>query len=397
MIRRKLLIFAFAVFALALLSTTVVKTNAQEPSLENILTSPPLGFSLSSLLSTETFPAGTYSITMYAEYAGYCDTNELYWYSAGTTSPPPNSNRIFVGSDGVLPGTPGLVPSPLTTATKSFTTNSAFGLCLHAPQDVPDGWWFTETSLNIDVHTQHAKIYQSTTDPNLYFLGFENLAASGSDFDYNDMVVSLELTQYLTVTSPHGLTTGQGWYNAGSSASFSVSPTTVSGGTGIQYVFTGWSGTGNGAYTGAASSYTAIMNNPITETANWKTQYLLTVVSAYDTPTGAGWHDTGSTVTSSVTSPAGNEFSTGWTGTGSVPPSGAMRTVTFTITQDSTITWNWAYGALLGPSVGGQWAPITMQALTPINAFQLAPWIALAFIAAATAVAAYRRLLKKHW
>jgi parallel beta-helix repeat protein len=148
------------------------------------------------------------------------------------------------------------------------------------------------------------------------------------------------------------------------------------------------------------------LGNPVSDNVNfipWKhiascnPECHLTVTSPYDTPTGQGWYDTGSTVTSSVTSPAGNEWCMGWTGTGSVPPSGAMRTVTFTITQDSTITWNWAYGALLGPSVGGQWAPITMQALTPINAFQLAPWIALAFIAAATAVAAYRRLLKKHW
>src|SRR5690606_21182749 len=31
----------------------------------------------------------------------------------------------------------------------------------------------------------------------------------------------------------------------------------------------------------------------------------------------------------------------GWTGTGSVPPSGTGGTVNFTITQNSSITWNW--------------------------------------------------------
>jgi hypothetical protein len=72
-----------------------------------------------------------------------------------------------------------------------------------------------------------------------------------------------------------------------------------------------------------------------------------------------------------------------------------MRTVTFTITQDSTITWNWAYGALLGPSVGGEWAPITMQVLNPVNALSLVPWIILALMAAASALFAYRRIFRK--
>jgi hypothetical protein len=47
--------------------------------------------------------------------------------------------------------------------------------------------------------------------------------------------------------------------------------------------------------------------------------------------------------------------------------------------------------------VGGEWSPITFQVLNPVNMLQLiGPWIALALIAAATAVATYRRLLKKH-
>jgi len=49
-------------------------------------------------------------------------------------------------------------------------------------------------------------------------------------------------------------------------------------------------------------------------------------------------------------------------------------------------------------SVGGVWAPITMQAIAPVNGFEmLAPWIALAFLAVASVFAASRRLLRKHW
>jgi hypothetical protein len=124
----------------------------------------------------------------------------------------------------------------------------------------------------------------------------------------------------------------------------------------------------------------------------------LTVVSAYDSPDPSGTtaYANGTIVTASVTSPVriGDPFEIcrGWNGTGSVPASGTGTTVTFTITQDSTITWNWYY------TVGGSWAPIPMQALAPTGTLTLlAPWIALGLFAAASAIATYRRLLKKHW
>ena len=77
-------------------------------------------------------------------------------------------------------------------------------------------------------------------------------------------------------------------------------------------------------------------------------QRKLTVSSAHDSPSppnGDNYRDDGSSVTCSVTSPVtegGVVYTcTGWTGTGSVPSSGTGKTVTFTITQDSSITWNW--------------------------------------------------------
>ena len=99
---------------------------------------------------------------------------------------------------------------------------------------------------------------------------------------------------YLTVTSANGSPTGQGWYNAGVSAPFSVS-TPTSGGTGVQYILTSWTGSGTGAYSGSSSSSSVVMNNPITETANWQTQYYLTVNSAAGTPSGqsSGWYNAG--------------------------------------------------------------------------------------------------------
>ena len=80
---------------------------------------------------------------------------------------------------------------------------------------------------------------------------------------------------------------------------------------------------------------------------NYKTQYFLTVSSPYGSPTPtSGWFDNGANIVASVTTPWTGPTDTryaciGWTGTGSVPPSGGGPPATFTITQASSITWNW--------------------------------------------------------
>ena len=77
-------------------------------------------------------------------------------------------------------------------------------------------------------------------------------------------------------------------------------------------------------------------------------QRKLTVYSAHDSPSppnGDYFYDDGQSVTCSVSSPVtegGTVWTcTGWTGTGSVPSSGTNSSATFTITLDSSITWNW--------------------------------------------------------
>jgi len=75
----------------------------------------------------------------------------------------------------------------------------------------------------------------------------------------------------------------------------------------------------------------------------------LTVESERGSPTppvGENYLNWGMTITASVDSPVAGETGTryvciGWTGTGSVPPGGAATSVTFTITENSSITWLW--------------------------------------------------------
>lgn len=107
-----------------------------------------------------------------------------------------------------------------------------------------------------------------------------------------------------------------------------------------------------------------IVRENITVTANYKTQYYLSVSSIYGSPTPqSGWFDNGTTITASVSSPwpgpEGTRYKcVGWIGTGSVPSSGSYSTVTFTIYQPSSITWLWKtqyYLAVVSPYgvVGG--------------------------------------------
>jgi hypothetical protein len=107
---------------------------------------------------------------------------------------------------------------------------------------------------------------------------------------------------YLTVSSSYGTPTGQGWCNAGSSASFGIETSTVSGGTGVRFVFSGWNSTDSGGYEGSNSSDAIKMSNPIADTAKWTTQYYLGVTSEFSEVEGAGWYDSGTYASISVKS-----------------------------------------------------------------------------------------------
>jgi len=73
------------------------------------------------------------------------------------------------------------------------------------------------------------------------------------------------LTQYyLKIISVRGTQSGQGWYDGGTDATFSISAT-VSAGEGSQYVLSGWTGSGTGSYTGGSNPAAVTMNNAISD------------------------------------------------------------------------------------------------------------------------------------
>jgi hypothetical protein len=307
-LKRRVLLFA------ALLVVLVVCTDAMpvlaEPSFEECLDS--FGFTSRSLVSIETFPKGTYEVTLYAEWAGYRDDNLLRWYRTGTS----DFNVIFSGSDGVPVGQPmGSVTPPQI---KSFVADGQFGLSLKSP----DGTEYSETVRNPDGR-QHMKIYQSGGDPNLYFIGFENMNYPNSDFDFNDMIFSLRHVQaYLTVNSLYDLPDPtSGSYDVGTDILAYVS-SPIPGPTGTRYVCTGWTGTGSVPASGSSPAVSFTLTQDSSITWNWKTQHLLTVVtdpaglspSPSRSPAGEAeppngwWFDDGQSVVLSSSPVAGFEF-----------------------------------------------------------------------------------------
>ena len=166
---------------------------------------------------------------------------------------------------------------------------------------------------------------------------------------YGSVIGNYKTQYYLAVSSPYDSPSpGSGWFDSG----FPITDSVTSPASGGQYICTGWIGTGSVPPSGSTTSASFTITAASSITWNWQSsagELSLTVYSSHGNPNpsvGESYWTNGSSVTCSVDSPVTEDYyvwtCTGWTGTGSVPPSGTNDTVTFTITQDSTINWTWA-------------------------------------------------------
>ncbi|MEM3623332.1 MAG: DUF4114 domain-containing protein [Candidatus Bathyarchaeia archaeon] len=155
----------------------MVPVKASEPGLGEVLSH--LGFTNVEEVATlnVTFPAGIYKVTLYAEFAGYHEKNNLSYYEVGGNV----YSLIFDGPEGGF----GYLSPPIT---KTIEVGSKFGLSMCTPENHR---YFTENSLNPDGQI-HSKVYLNKDDPTMYLIGFENLYGAG-DRDYQDMVLALQL------------------------------------------------------------------------------------------------------------------------------------------------------------------------------------------------------------
>ncbi|HUO41521.1 MAG TPA: Loki-CTERM sorting domain-containing protein [Methylomirabilota bacterium] len=124
-------------------------------------------------------------------------------------------------------------------------------------------------------------------------------------------------TQYLlSVNQNGGSTSSSGWYNAESIVTVTASDPSNVTADASRLKFTGWSGD----MTSNETKLQINMTKPVSLSANWITQYYLTIISATGSPTGNGWYDAGQIATVDVQSTV--QFSnatrlafTGWNST----------------------------------------------------------------------------------
>jgi hypothetical protein len=137
------------------------------------------------------------------------------------------------------------------------------------------------------------KRYVWTSTGGLSTLQSGTILVSGS----GTVTGNYETQYYLTVTSPYGTLSGEGWYASGATAYAALDTSMVDHGNGTRRVFMNWSGDASGInYSG---SDPIAMDGAKTAVATWKTQYLLTVThtagGSTDHPS-QDWHDAGSLV-----------------------------------------------------------------------------------------------------
>jgi hypothetical protein len=150
---------------------------------------------------------------------------------------------------------------------------------------------------------------------------------------------------HLTVNTQAGTASGAGWYNLGTSVTVSVPDSIITGESGTRQIFTGWSGDASGT---ALTSNPITIDGPKTATANWKTQYYLTVTSATGNPTGKGWYDAGASATINIDVPASNSSDTRvvviWKGTsGGYTGTSASSQVTMSHAITEEAVWTTQY------------------------------------------------------
>ncbi|MGQ9460466.1 MAG: PKD domain-containing protein, partial [Candidatus Bathyarchaeaceae archaeon] len=192
------------------------------------------------------------------------------------------------------------------------------------------------------------------------------------------------LQYYLSMSTNFGtVAPGSGWHDAGSTFQISASaPGVVDG---ERYVWLGWTGSGDGSYTGMDNPATVTMYGPITQTASWRHEYRLIMNTNFGTTNpsvGEHWYEAGSPVTISATPPSvisGERYVwLGWTGTGTGSYSGTANPASITMNGPITETAAWRHEYYLTvtspydtPTPTSGWfeagTPITASVTSPVT------------------------------
>jgi hypothetical protein len=219
-------------------------------------------------------------------------------------------------------------PWPGATGVQYVTSPTEGDVVMDLPKTVTVSWT-TQYQLTITISPSGAGTVSQTPDSTWYNSGTVVTLTAIDNGEYNFSYWSGDLSgsenaknltmdspktvtanfilekRYLTVNSAYGEpnpAAGTYEYDYSSTVNANCGPTPYSGGTGIQYVCTGHTGTGD-VTSGSETSISFVITLGSSVTWSWQTQYYLTVTSDYGNPQGEGWYNEGTTASWSVISP----------------------------------------------------------------------------------------------
>jgi hypothetical protein len=261
-------------------------------------------------------PLGTYTVELTGTYCGTARDTTSFTVT-------PDTYEVTVSLSGLPPdATTGL----LVDGNKATDMKGGDVKVLSYPIG-------TSHTFQVDQYVNGATGYRYYCESN----SWTATGAASNAFSYTTQV-------YLDVsTDPAGITdvTTSGWYAKGTSTSVASVSTEVEKDQGTKYVFLTWTvdGTPRGD-----NGFVVVMDAPHKVVAKYDTMFLLTIVSDYGNPTGAGYYKSGETATFSVDSPVGigiQRVFAAWTGdyTGNNP----KGSITMDGPKTVTATWNTDY------------------------------------------------------
>jgi Divergent InlB B-repeat domain len=183
-----------------------------------------------------------------------------------------------------------------------------------------------------------------------------------------------------------------GWKSSGATVSITATPTNNNQ---VSYSFSGWTGRGNGSYSGTNNPASITMNGPITETATFTQNPVRVTVqtnpagrsftvdgTSYTTAQTFSWQP-GSSHTISTTSPqsggSGARYVwSSWTGGGAISHTVAPttnRTYTATFTTQYYLTMTHGTGGTVIPASGWKNSAATVSiTATPATGYSFSNW-----------------------
>jgi peptidoglycan/xylan/chitin deacetylase (PgdA/CDA1 family) len=158
----------------------------------------------------------------------------------------------------------------------------------------------------------------------------------------------LEPTSF-SINSNYGtVTPTSGIYNL--SETLTIQAFAPQAGDGERYVWLGWTGSGNGSYTGTSNPATVTLNGPVNQTALWRHEFKLSTFTdnGYTSPSvGDHWYENGTIVTVEAFAPtaiSGERYIfNSWTGTGSGSYSGSSISASIVMNESTTQTASWVH------------------------------------------------------